>query len=83
MLISDSCSYQNRNKALANALIEIARAKEISVEQLFLENYHTMMEYDSVHATLKHYFSPSVNSTMVYAARMRQARPKKHAISGI
>lgn len=76
-LISDGCNYQNRNKVLASALSDLAKAKDITVEQLFLEKGHTMMECDSVHATLEHYFSPPINSPMDYVSRMRQARPKK------
>lgn len=77
MLISDGCNAQNRNKVLASALHDFSISKNIEIEQLFLQKGHTMMEADSVHATLEKYFIPPINSPMDYIARMRQARPKQ------
>lgn len=74
-LISDGCNYQNRNKVLASALSNIAEEMSIVIEQLFLERGHTMMEVDSVHATLEKYFKPPINSPSDYVALMRRARP--------
>lgn len=36
IIISDGCNYQNRNKTLASALSDLALAKCITIEQLFL-----------------------------------------------
>lgn len=52
ILISDGCGYQNRNKSLCSALSDLAKRKQITIEQLILEKGHTMMECDSVHSTL-------------------------------
>lgn len=75
VLISDGCNYQNRNKTLASALSDFAFEKKVTIQQLFLEKGHTMMEADSVHSTLEHYFYPPINSPSDYVARMRMARP--------
>lgn len=77
VLISDGCNYQNRNKILASALSDLAKTKSIIIEQLILEKGHTMMEADSVHATLEQYFKPPINAPSDYIARMRLARPKQ------
>lgn len=74
-LISDGCNYQNRNKVLASSLSDLAKRKQITIEQLYLEKGHTMMEADSVHATLEKYFKPPINSPADYIALMRLARP--------
>ncbi|CAG9828328.1 unnamed protein product [Diabrotica balteata] len=76
-IISDGCNYQNRNKVLASALSDLAIQKNILIQQLFLEKGHTMMECDSVHATLEKYFVPPINSPSDYIAQMRNARPKQ------
>lgn len=76
-LISDGCNYQNRNKALASALSNLAINKSITIEQMFLEKGHTMMECDSVHATLEKLFVPPINSPSDYIAQMKLARPKQ------
>ena len=77
VLISDGCNYQNRNKVLASTLSDLAKTKSIVIEQLFLAKGHTMMEADSVHATLEQYFKPPINSPADYIARMRLARSKQ------
>lgn len=75
-IISDGCNYQNRNKVLASALSSLASEKNLLIRQLILEKGHTMMECDSVHATLEKYFVPPINSPSDYIAHMRSARPK-------
>lgn len=75
VLISDGCNYQNRNKILASALNDFAVEKKVTIHQLILEKGHTMMEADSVHSTLEHYFYPPINSPSDYVARIRMARP--------
>ncbi|KAJ8886440.1 hypothetical protein PR048_012651 [Dryococelus australis] len=57
--------------------------KRITVEQLFLGKGHNMMECNSVHATLEHYFPPTINSPMYYLPCMQQTRQKNHTVSGI
>lgn len=74
VLISDGCNYQNRNKTLASALSDFCKFKNITVQQLYLEKGHTMMEADAVHSTLEQYFNPPINSPTDYIARMRMAR---------
>ena len=78
ILISDGCSYQNRNRVLSSALADISKMKNITVEQLILEKGHTMMEVDSVHATLENIWSKQdIYSPTDYLCYMRQARPKQ------
>ncbi|CAG4955076.1 unnamed protein product [Parnassius apollo] len=48
----------------------------ISVEQLYLEKGHTMMEVDSVHSTIEQYIKPPIYAPSDYVARMQQARPR-------
>ncbi|GLV40902.1 hypothetical protein CBL_08476 [Carabus blaptoides fortunei] len=52
VLISDGCGYQNRNKVLSSALLNVAVELQITIEQLVLERGHTMMEADAVHSSL-------------------------------
>ena len=52
ILISDGCNPQNRNKILASALSDLAKKADLTIEQLYPEKGHTMMEADSVHSTL-------------------------------
>lgn len=80
VLISDGCTYQNRNKILASALSDVSKNKQIIIEQLFLEKGHTMMQADNVHSVLEHLFKPPINSPSDYIARMRledQSNPTK------
>lgn len=74
IMISDGCNYQNRNKTLSSALSDLAKEKNITIQQLFLEKGHTMMSADTVHSTLEHYFTPPIFSPSDYLARMRLAR---------
>lgn len=76
IMISDGCNYQNRNKTLSSALSDLAKEKNITIQQLFLEKGHTMMSADTVHSTLEHYFTPPIFSPADYLARMRLARSK-------
>ena len=76
VLISDGCTYQNRNKILSSALSDLAQRKNITIEQLYLEKGHTQMEADSVHATLEHYFKAPIYAPCDYTSLMRKARPQ-------
>lgn len=69
-IISDGYNYQNRNRVLASALSGLASEKNLLIRQLFLEKGHTMMECDSIHATLEKYFVPPINSPSDYIAHM-------------
>ncbi|CAG4936433.1 unnamed protein product [Parnassius apollo] len=57
-VISDGCSHQNRNRILSSALSDLSQRMNISVEQLYLEKGHTMMEVNSVHSTIEQYIKP-------------------------
>ncbi|GLV33375.1 hypothetical protein CBL_20118, partial [Carabus blaptoides fortunei] len=74
VLISDGCGYQNRNKVLSSALLNVAVELQITIEQLVLERGHTMMESDAVHSSLDAYFKPPIYAPSDYVSRMRQAR---------
>lgn len=77
IIISDGCGHQNRNRILSSALGDLAQRKKISIEQLYLEKGHTMMEVDSVHSTIEQYIKPPIYAPSDYVTRMRQARPQK------
>lgn len=77
ILISDGCTYQNKNKVLSSALANLNTTTGIEIEQLILEKGHTMMEVDSVHSTLEMKFKPPIYTPMDYITRMRQARPSQ------
>lgn len=73
VIVSDGCNYQNRNKCLSSTLSALAVKYKIEIIHLYLEKGHTMMEVDSVHSTLEHYFYPPIYSPAEYVARMRMA----------
>lgn len=77
ILISDGCNYQNRNRVLASSLRDIAFLHGIEIRQIILEKGHTMMEVDSVHSTLEHYFTLPIYAPSDYVSRMRMAKPKQ------
>lgn len=77
IMVTDGCSYQNRNKILASALIKLSKQTSVDIEQLFLEKGHTMMPVDSVHSTLERKFRPPIYAPSDYISRMREARPKQ------
>lgn len=74
VLISDGCTYQNRNRILACALSSAAKEFGIKIFQLILEKGHTMMQVDSVHSTLERLFTPPIFGPTDYYSRMRIAR---------
>ncbi len=75
VLISDGCSYQNRNRVLSSALICAAKEYGIEIQQVILEKGHTMMEVDTVHSVLEHVFKPPIYTPSDYYSRMQLARP--------
>ena len=50
---SDGCTYQNRNRILATTLRHFCVKHQKTVEQKILEQGHTQMKVDSVHATIE------------------------------
>lgn len=77
ILISDGCTYQNRNRNLVSALSDYTKSVDIEVEQIYLEKGHTMMEVDSVHSILERLFKPPIYTPNDYISRMHQARPQQ------
>ena len=53
IIYSDGCTYQNRNVTIANALLDLAVRKQITITQKILEKGHTQMECNSVHGTIE------------------------------
>ncbi|CAG9765834.1 unnamed protein product [Ceutorhynchus assimilis] len=53
IIYSDGCGFQNRNKMLANALLNLAMKHEVTIYQKYLEPGHTQMECDSVHSLIE------------------------------
>lgn len=75
ILYSDGCCYQNRNVILANTLLNLAKIKNIHIEQKFLEKGHTQMEADSVHSTIERKIRNRViNVPADYVLAIEQAR---------
>lgn len=58
ILWSDGCCYQNRSVKLANALLELAIEKNVTIEQKYLEVGHTQMEVDSIHSSIERKLPP-------------------------
>lgn len=77
IIISDGCSYQNKNKVLSSAMLKLTKETGLEIEQLILEKGHTMMQVDSVHSTLEKKFRPPIYTPSDYISRMREARPKQ------
>lgn len=53
IIFSDGCVYQNRNKTLANALLNFSIEHNIVIEQKYLVKGHSQMECDSAHALIE------------------------------
>lgn len=76
IIISDGCCYQNRNALLSSALLLMARTKNITITQKYLEKGHTQMECDSMHAAIerklkkKEIYSPSGYVEVCKSARI-------------
>ncbi|KAK7884022.1 hypothetical protein WMY93_027145 [Mugilogobius chulae] len=74
----DGCTYQNRNKCLANALYDFCCKTNKTVFQKILEKGHTQMECDNVHAACeralrdKKIYVPSNYKTYIEEARPKQ-----------
>ncbi|XP_047036028.1 uncharacterized protein LOC124641835 [Helicoverpa zea] len=75
---SDGCTNQNRNAILANALLQIAVQKEITITQKYLEKGHTQMEADSMHSTIERQLrNREIYSPAQYIDVCRNARLNK------
>lgn len=75
---SDGCTNQNRNAILANALLQIAVQKEITITQKYLEKGHTQMEADSMHSTIERQLrNREIYSPAQYIDICRNARLNK------
>lgn len=48
IIISDECSYHNKNKVMSSALLKLSKETGLEIEQIILEKGHTMMQVDSV-----------------------------------
>lgn len=77
ILISDGCTYQNKNRVLTSALSDISSKLHVEIEQIILEKGHTMMEVDSVHSTLERLFTPPIYTPTHYVSKMEAARNNK------
>lgn len=76
ILYSDGCSYQNRNAILSNALLCLAKERNVTITQKYLTKGHTQMECDSVHSTVENMLrSKPVYSPFTYVEIMKAARP--------
>ena len=74
-IISDGCTYQNRNKCLSSFLSDVAKSNDLEIQQIILERGHTMLEADSVHSTLDGLFKNAVLYTPDdYISLMRNVR---------
>lgn len=77
IVYSDGCTYQNRNKVLANALYDFCCKTKKTVFQKILEKGHTQMECDSVHAACERALKDKkIYVPSNYKTYIEQARPK-------
>ena len=53
ILWSDNCTYQNKNRYLAGALLLLSKRLGIDIIQTFLIRGHTQIEADTVHSRIK------------------------------
>ena len=75
IIISDGCSYQNRNKVLASSLQDPTLHKNITLEQLILAKGHTIMECNCVHSVLETLFkSIQIYAPSDHVTLLRQVR---------
>ncbi|KAJ8884652.1 hypothetical protein PR048_016510 [Dryococelus australis] len=77
ILWSDGCVYQNKNKTIANALLQLATKTNFLIEHKCLEKGHTHMEADSVHASIERRLrNREINHPHDYLPVTREARIK-------
>ena len=50
---ADNYIYQNKNKDLANALLQFSHQHGVEVYQKYLEREHTLLEADTVHSKIE------------------------------
>ncbi|KAF6209679.1 hypothetical protein GE061_015428 [Apolygus lucorum] len=53
VILSDGCSYQNKNNVLANALLAVSMNYKVTIHQKYFEKGHSQMEADSVHSLVE------------------------------
>ncbi|XP_072393717.1 uncharacterized protein [Diabrotica undecimpunctata] len=76
-LYSDGCGYQNRNTVLSNALLNVAKLKNIKIGQKYLTKGHTQMEADSVYSQIERQVrTRSFNVPADYCDALKKARTK-------
>lgn len=74
---SDGCCYQNKNKTLSNALLNLAVQHNFIIQQKYLLVGHTQMEVDSVHATIERRLTHrEIYLPSDYVSATREARLK-------
>ena len=72
---SDGCTYQNRNVTMANALLNLALQKDITIIQKYLEKGHSQMEVDACHSLIEKKLGKKVISVPAqYVEICRDAR---------
>lgn len=82
IIYSDGCSYQNRNKILANALYDFCCKTKKTVFQKILEKGHTQMECDSVHAACERALRDKKNLCPQQLQNIHRGSPSKAALQG-
>lgn len=81
-LYSNGCCYQNRNAILGNALFNLAKLKNITIVQKYLEKGHTQMEADSVHAQIEKQVRKRIfNCPADYVSAIENARKNPSSYS--
>lgn len=80
---SDGCGCQNRNATIANALLNLAVLRKITIIQKYLERGHTQMECDSMHSVIERKLrNRNINVPADYVDVCRTARlhPKNYNV---
>lgn len=74
---SDGCGYQNKNKFLSNALLNLAVRNKFTIHQKYLVVGHTQMEVDSVHAAIENRLvNREIYLPSEYVSATKEARSK-------
>ncbi|KAJ8865647.1 hypothetical protein PR048_033167 [Dryococelus australis] len=80
------CGYQNRNKVLANAILNLATEENFTIHQKYLVKGHTQMEIDSVHSTIERKLANReiyLSSDYLSATNEGRHKPFPHEVKNI
>ena len=86
IVYSDGAVYQNKNHVIANGFLNLAIRKNLTVIQKFLVKGHTMMEVDSIHATIERKIKATdifIPRDFIVVARTARINPRPYDVTMI